>query len=146
MTEQSYTRVRDIMTHPPHVIDGLASVADAIVHMKQHQVSSLVIEKRHEGDEYGILVVQDIAGKVIGRDRSPKRTSVYEVMSKPVLTVDADMDIKYAIRILARFGLSRGLVTERSRLVGIVTMRDMVLRHIGADTGKADTGTADTGA
>ncbi len=130
MSDNSYTRVRDVMMPSPHVVDGLASVAEAITHMKQHQVSSLVIDRRHDGDEYGILVVQDIADKVIGLDRSPGRTSVYEIMSKPVLTVDAEMDIKYAIRMLVRFGLSRGLVTEHGKLVGIVTMRDMVFRYM----------------
>ena len=130
MSENSYTKVRDVMMPSPHVVDGLASVAEAINHMKQHQVSSLVIDRRHDGDEYGILVVQDIADKVIGQDRSPARTSVYEIMSKPVLTVDAEMDIKYATRMLVRFGLSRGLVTEHGNLVGIVTMRDMVFRYM----------------
>ena len=128
MTEQGYTRVRDVMTLSPHIVDGLATVTQAIELMRHHGVSSLVIDKRHEGDEYGILVMQDIAAKVIGADRSPDRTSVYEIMSKPVLVVDAGMDIKYAIRKLVRFSLSRALVIDKGELVGIVTMRDMVLR------------------
>ena len=62
--------------------------------------------------------------------RAADRISVYEIMSKPVLVVEAEMDIKYAIRMLVRFGLSRALVTEAGKLVGIVTMRDMVLRFL----------------
>lgn len=58
-------------------------------------------------------------------------------MSKPVLVVDADMDIKYAIRLLVRFGLSRSLVTEKGAMVGIVTMRDMVFRYMPAGEGGA---------
>jgi len=130
MTQQDYNRVRDVMTPSPHIVDGLATVSQAIELMRRHRVSSLVIDKRHDGDEYGILVMQDIAAKVIGADRSPDRTSVYEIMSKPVLVVEAGMDIKYAIRMLVRFGLSRALVTEQGQLVGIVTMRDMVLRYV----------------
>ena len=49
-------------------------------------------------------------------------------MSKPVVTVDAEMDIKYAVRLLVRFSLSRALVTEKDALIGIVSLRDMVLR------------------
>ena len=128
MNQRPYTSVRDVMTPKPHVVDGLASVAEAVALMKRDGVSSLVIDKRHERDEYGILVVHDIAEKVIGRDCSPERTSVYEIMSTPVLTFDGDMDIRYAIRMLARFGLSRGLVTDREGLIGIVTLRDMVFR------------------
>ncbi len=49
-------------------------------------------------------------------------------MSKPVVTVPADMSIKYAVRLLVRFELSRALVVDAERKpVGIVTLRDMVL-------------------
>ncbi|MDH3472828.1 MAG: CBS domain-containing protein [Rhodospirillales bacterium] len=129
MSENSYTRVSEVMTPSPKVIDRLATVQEAIELMRQDRISSLVIDRRHEGDEYGLVVVHDIAAKVIAPDLSPKRVNVYEIMSKPVLTVDCDMDIKYAIRLLARFGISRGLVTEKGTLTGIVTMRDMVLRY-----------------
>ena len=128
MSERSYIRVRQVMTPNLQVIDGLASVREAIARMRDARVNSLIIDRRHEGDEYGMLSVHDIAGEVIGKDRSPERTSVYEVMSKPVLTVDVDMDIRYAIRLLTRFRLSRALVTERGDMVGIVTLRDMAIR------------------
>ena len=42
------------------------------------------------------------------------------------------MDIKYAIRLLSRFGISRALVLEHRDLVGIVTLRDLVLRYVSA--------------
>lgn len=133
MMEETFVRVREVMTPSPHMIDGLASVTDAMRLMRRHKVSSLVIDRRHDGDEYGILVVHDIAAKVIGEDRSPDRTSVYEVMSKPVLVIDADTNIKYAIRLLVRFGLSRGLVIDQGKVVGIVTMRDMVYRYLPSE-------------
>ena len=38
------------------------------------------------------------------------------------------MDVKYAIRLLTRFRLTRALVTERGQMVGIVTLRDMAIR------------------
>ncbi len=135
MSQSSFTPVRAVMTADPQVVDGLATVSQAVALMRRHDVSSLVIDKRHEGDEYGIVVVHDIAEKVIGADRSPDRTAVYEIMSKPVLTVDAEMDIKYAVRLLARVGLSRSLVTEGGKLIGIVTLRDMALRYLGDGEG-----------
>jgi len=120
------------MTPSPTVIEGLASVRDAIEMMRRQDVSSLVIDRRHDGDEYGMVTVHDIAGKVIGVDRSIDRTSVYEIMTKPVLTLDSRMDIKYAIRLLTRFRLTRALVTEEGRMAGIVTLRDMTIRHVEA--------------
>lgn len=128
MTEHDYVKVRHAMTPSPRLIDGLATVREAMDLMREHGVSSLVIDRRHEGDEFGLVVVHDIASKVIANDRAPERVSVYEIMSKPALTVDVDMDVKYAIRILTRFQLTRALVTEQGKLAGIVTLRDMAIR------------------
>ena len=130
MSELSFVRVGDVMTTPPFVIDGLANVRAAIERMRREHVSSLVIDRRHRGDEYGVISVRDIAEKVIGKGRSIDRTSVYEVMSKPVLTVDREMNIRYAIRLLTRYRLTRALVTEKGVMVGIVTLRDMAVRYI----------------
>ena len=133
MNDADATRVRAVMGEPPIVVDGLVTVEHAIELMRKHQISSLVIDKRHDGDEYGLLVVTDVASKVIATDRSPEHTSVKEIMSKPVLTVDHDMGLKYAVRLLNRFGVSRAIVTERGQLIGMVTLRDMVLRFLGPD-------------
>ncbi len=96
--------------------------------MREHGVSSLAVERRDEHDEFGLLVISDVAREVIAKNRSAERVNVYEVMSKPVVTLPADMSIKYAVRLLVRFELSRALVVDAERKpVGIVTLRDMVL-------------------
>ncbi len=134
MNDSRHVPVRTVMTPTPHIIDGLATVREALDLMREKQVSSIVIDRRDENDEYGILVVHDIAKRIIGEDRSPDRTNVYEIMSKPVLKLNAEMDIKYAARMLARFQLSRALVTSSGALVGIVTLRDLVLRYVPTST------------
>lgn len=126
-----YIPVRAVMTHKPLTIDGLATVSAAIDIMRTNGVSSLIINRRDSRDEYGIVVITDIAHKVVGENRAPERTSVYEIMSKPVLTVEADMDIRYAIRMLARFDLSRSLVLDKGDMVGLVTLRELVLAYLG---------------
>ena len=130
MTGNDYTRVRSLMRPSPGIIDGLASVQEALEIMRRDNVGALIIDRRDEADEYGIIVLSDIAAKVIAENRAPERTSVYEVMSKPVLAVNADMDIKYAIRLLSRFDLSRALVTDDGLLVGLVSLREMVFRYV----------------
>lgn len=131
MTEKSYIKVADVMTTSITTIDATATVAEAIQVMRETGVSSLVAERRDESDEYGLIVVSDIAKHVIAENRSPERVNVYEVMSKPVLTVAADMNIRYAVRLLVQFGLSRALVVNAARTpVGIATLRDLVLRHV----------------
>ena len=129
LQEAQYNTVRAVMSPMPALIDGMATVREALERMRENEVRSLVVERRRPGDEYGIVVLSDIANKVIARNRSPDRVNVYEVMSKPVLTVNADMEIKYAVRLLGRFGLSRGVVLDGNEAVGFVTLTDMVFHY-----------------
>ena len=134
MNKRATTRVGEVMNQSPHMIDGLATIREAVDAMREHGVDYLVIDKRDEHDEYALISVHDIAESVIARDRSLDRTSVYEVMTKPVLSVDTGMSVKYAIRLLSRFHLARALVLENGSLAGIVTLRNMALRKLGGST------------
>ena len=125
------------MTPTPQVVDGLATVREAVDLMSANGVSSVVVDRRHPGDEYGIVVIHDVAEHVVSKNRSPDRVNVYEIMSKPVISVHAGMEIKYAARLLYSFGLSRAIVTERGDLIGLVTLRELVLRAV-ADSGAAE--------
>ncbi|MBL6928465.1 MAG: CBS domain-containing protein [Rhodospirillales bacterium] len=129
-----YTKVSDVMVPKVITIDGMATVKEAINTMKSTGVRSLVVGRRDESDEFGLLVISDIAKKVMAVDRAPERVNVYEIMSKPVLTLPAAMNIKYAVRLLVQFDLSRALVVNDAREpVGIITVRDLVLEHFIAE-------------
>ena len=127
--DNEIVKVADVMQNSLHMVDGVASVASAIAEMGRLKVSSLVISRRHEGDEYGVVTVHDIAARVVGANMSAERTSVYQIMTKPALTIPAEMHVKYAIRLLARLGLSRALVTRDDEVVGLVTLRDLVIGY-----------------
>ncbi len=128
MNAQETMKVSQAMTASVHTIDAMATVKDAIQAMREHDVSSLAVERRDEHDEFGLLAIIDIAREVIAANRAAERVNVYEIMSKPVVSLPTDMKIKYAVRLLVRFGLSRALVVDAGRKpVGIVTLRDMVL-------------------
>lgn len=130
MKQEPYIQVVEVMTRDLHRIDSMATVRQAMEKMTSERVSSLVVERRDEKDEYGMIVVTDIAREVVAANLSFDRVQVYEVMSKPVVYVDPGMDLRYAIRLLVRFGLSRALVLGPDRQVqGMVTLRDMVLRY-----------------
>lgn len=131
--EGKIVKVSDVMRTSLHMVNGLASVEDAIAVMSRHNVSSLVIARRDENDEFGVITVHDIASKVVATNKSTTRTSVYEVMTKPALTLDSDMNTKYAIRLLSRLHLTRALVIHGKELLGIVTLRDMVLGFVGSE-------------
>jgi predicted transcriptional regulator len=123
-------RVRDVMKVQVDMVDGLTSVADALRQMKHVETKCLIVHKRHDDDEYGIVLISDIAREVLGKDRSPDRVNVYEIMSKPVVSVDPGMDIRYCARMFDKFGLSRAPVVDNGSIVGIVSYTDMVLRGL----------------
>ncbi|MCY3603405.1 MAG: CBS domain-containing protein [Chloroflexi bacterium] len=121
-------RVSDLMGPEVHTIDGLATAAEAMATMKQLQISSLVVNRRDDDDELGVVTVSDLAREVITRDRAPERVNVYEIMTKPALTVRSGMLARYAARLLVQFGVSRALVVDDDGTPrGLVTLRDLVL-------------------
>ena len=122
--------VRDVMKHKYDIVDGMMTVKDTLKAMKHLENKSFIVEKRDENDEYGMVLISDIARKVLAKDRSPARVNVYEVMTKPVITISPNMDIRYAARLFDRFGLSRTPVVEKGKVIGIVSFTDMVLKGL----------------
>jgi predicted transcriptional regulator len=119
--------VGDVMKREFHVIEGKATIYEALEMMKKFRTSVLVVNRRNEEDEYGILLVSSIARKVLAKDRPCKRVNVYEVMVKPAVYVEPEMDIRYCSRLFARFDLVRALVVEQDKVVGTISPNSLVL-------------------
>ena len=128
MSDRKVIRVRDVMKKEVDLVDGMMSIEDVLHKMKHVETKCVIIDKRHDDDEYGILLISDIAKEVLAKDRAPSRVNVYEVMSKPVVTVDGDMDIRYCARLFDKFGLSRAPVVDDGKVVGVISFTDMVLQ------------------
>lgn len=128
MNERADMSVRDAMTGAPVAIDGLVPVDEALTIMRERNISCLVVDRRDEEDEYGLLLISDIAREILGKSRPVSRTHVYEVMQKPAPTLAAEMKIRYAARFMGRFGLSHCVVLSGRTLAGIVTLRDLTIR------------------
>ena len=123
-------RVKEVMKSEVDIVDGMTTVTDALNTMKYPETRTLIVDKRDDDDEYGVVMFRDLARQVLGRDLSPDRVNIYEIMSKPVLAVDPDMDIRYCTRLFDRFGLSRAPVLENGRIVGLVSYTDIVLKGL----------------
>ncbi|MFC1518118.1 CBS domain-containing protein [Pseudomonadota bacterium] len=119
---------RDILMNDYAMIDGLLTVSEAINIAMEKNVTILVINKRHEHDEYGILLLSDIARKVLATDKSPERVNVYEIMIKPVMSVCPDMDIRYTARLFDQFQINKAPVIEQGNIIGFVTYNNIVLK------------------
>ena len=123
----SIIRARDVMNKEIVSIDGMATVREAAAIMRSEKVYSLLVKKRHADDAWGILVYQDFIKGVLLPGRSPDDVHVYEIMTKPVITVPADMDIRYVVRLLYQVGIRRAPVEDGGELAGMISLSSLIL-------------------
>ncbi|WP_078121534.1 CBS domain-containing protein [Thiosocius teredinicola] len=128
MSQPELVRVRDVMKKEFDVVDGLATVADALRNMQYIDTKALVVRRRNEDDEYGIVELEDIATEVLAKNRAPERVNIYEIMEKPLVGVDPEMDIRYCARLFERYRLNRAAVIEDREVIGIVSYADIVIK------------------
>jgi len=126
VNDETIVRVADVMTQEFIMSDGLATVHEALAALEAKSARCLIVEKRHEDDEFGIVTMADIARKVIARDRSPRRVNVYEIMSKPLISVRPKMNIRYTARMFESFGLRLAPVLRRGEVLGVVSYYEIV--------------------
>ena len=130
MSEHTIVRVRDVMKSNFDMVDGMSTVAEVLDTMMHVETKTVFVRKRHEDDEYGMVTLSDIARNVLAKDRSPERVNIYEIMSKPVISVDPLMDIRYCARLFNKFHLTRAPVVENREIIGIVSFTDMVIKGL----------------
>ena len=130
MTDKQIVKVRDVMKTKFDMVDGMTTISDALEKMEHIETKCLIVNKRHDDDEYGLLLISDIARKVLADNRSADRINVYEIMAKPVLSISAEMNIRYCARLFQQFDLSRAPVVENDKIIGIISFTDMVLKGL----------------
>lgn len=130
MNERQVLRVKHVMKRKFDTVSGMTTIKEALEKMQHVETKCLIVEKRHKDDEYGMLLLSDIAGKVVAVNRAPERVNVYEVMQKPVISVDPDMDIRYCARLFDHFNISRTPVVEFGKVIGIVSFTDVVIASV----------------
>jgi CBS domain-containing protein len=124
--EKKLIRARDVMHEKLLELDGMATVSQALQTMKSENIDTVIINKRDNNDAFGIVLLSDIAKKVLAKDRAPARVNLYEIMSKPVIPVEPDMDVRYVARLFDRFGLSSAPVIDAGKVIGIVSYNGLV--------------------
>ena len=117
---------KDVMTTGVVTIDGMATARQAAQKMEEAGVRALIVERRGPEDAYGIVTQRDIVYEVISPGEDPDEILVHEIMSKPLVVVNPDLDVKYVARLMSNFGLSRAPVIAEGKLQGIVSVSDVV--------------------
>ena len=122
--------IKDISTKTIVPIDTQKTVGEAAKLMKDHGRGSLIV---YEGESArGIITEKDLIRRVLA-EGLPYTTRVEEVMSKPLITIDADVDIREAARFMLVKNIRRLPIVENGMLIGIVNSSDL-LRHFSKRT------------
>ena len=116
---------RDIMTKDVITISGSATIAEAGKLMKEKKLRALIVEPRSDRDPYGIVTETDIVYKVAAFGDDPKKMRVFEIMTKPCITVSPDLGVEYVARLFANTKTRRAPVVE-GKLLGIISVTDIL--------------------
>jgi len=132
--------VRDVMTKDVIVVDPDCSVLDAAKKMAARKIGGLVVVEY--GRPVGLLTERDIVWKVIAKEKSPKKTTVRDIMTSPVVTVSPLATLRAAARIMINHNVRRLVVTRLDEVEGIITARDLTEGFLETWARAAKRGTA----
>ncbi len=122
-------KAKDVVKEGVVTIDGMATAQEAAALMRAEKTRYLLVQKRHADDAWGMVVIQDFIKGVLVAGRSPGEVNLYEIMTKPVITVPAEMDIRYVARLLFRAGIRRAPVEENGELIGMISLSSLILEN-----------------
>ena len=120
--------VKDVMIPAGRLItiSPMAKVRDALILMREKRVKSIVVEKGHDSDAYGLITFKNILYSIVASDGDIDLLRVYDICSKPAYQLSGNLDIKYAAQMMVQSSVKRLLVIDNNQLEGILTMTDIL--------------------
>lgn len=115
----------DIMTRKVLTIASLETVAKAARIMQETDTRALIVERRNNQDAYGIITESDIIYKVIACGKNPNKMRVYEIMTKPCISVNPNLAVEHVAQLFTDHHLLRAPVIQ-GELLGIISLSDIV--------------------
>jgi len=120
-----FAKAADVMHKEVVYIDGKKTVTDAVRLMREKRVSSLIVNRRSHDDAYGIVTRKDVVNKVVDPGKDPAQVKVFEIMSKPLITVSPGLALKYCARLFNATGIRRAVVFDGKEIIGILSNTDI---------------------
>lgn len=118
--------VKDIMMRDVVTVSPFATLRDALSLMKQHNLKCLVVEQQDSHDAWGLITYTNILKTIVAENGDIDLINVYDVCAKPAIGVGESLDVRHVARLMASNVVKRVLVLEDNRLLGLVTMDDIV--------------------
>ena len=126
--------VKDVMTPNPATVQADATVVEAARIMRDQDTGSVPVV---ENDRLiGTVTDRDITVRVVAEGRDPESTTVREIASTDIVSVEPEQDLSEALRLMAEHQVRRLPVVENDRLVGIVAQADVAREADDAQTGE----------
>jgi CBS domain-containing protein len=125
LSDVRFAKAGDVMSKNIVCIEGTASAADAVRMMRDKKVSSLFVNRRGQEDAWGIVTRKDVVNKVVDPGKDPEAVKVFEIMSKPLITVSPGLALKYCARLFNAAGIRRAPVFDGKDIVGILSNTDI---------------------
>lgn len=116
--------VRDVMTKDVKTVRPDSSVAEAVTKMDKFDIGSIVVAQGKR--PLGIITERDILRKIVEPGLDPKTVKARQIMSSPLITVEENVSLEEAARLMARKGIKKLPVVRNEELVGIITSMDVV--------------------
>jgi len=120
--------VKEIMTPKEKliVLPQTATVRDALAKMREYSIRSIIMDKSNINGAYGLVTFKNILQSIIAEDGDIDLLNVYDIAQAPAISVSAQLDVKYAARMMVNSSIKRLLVIDNNELVGILTMTDII--------------------
>jgi CBS domain-containing protein len=120
--------VRDVMSSSPLTASEDASLLDVARRMRDADVGAIPIVDKSER-LVGVLTDRDIVLRGIAEGRNPERTHVRDILTRSIVTVDANATLEKATELMRRHQVRRLPVIDQARLVGMISLADIAIRH-----------------
>jgi CBS domain-containing protein len=121
---QMSVRVRDIMVTKVITIRKNSTLEEAIKLMNDHEIGCLIVTENKKA--VGIITERDLLKMILAKSENIKRIGVQEVMSTPLISVEPDVEIGDASRLMFEKSIKKMPITKKGKLIGLVTLTDIL--------------------
>ena len=117
-------RMRDLMVRKVITAPKNSTVEEAVKLMNEHEIGCLIVTE--ESRAVGILTERDLLKRVLAKSENLKRTRVEDVMSAPLISVEPDVQIGDASRLMFEKNIKKMPIIKKDKLLGLVTLTDIL--------------------